>query len=142
MIDGVSQRVFARFCKTQRVAFATLFGSAVSGRATADSDLDLAFWVEGHRLEGRELDLTNGLMQTLHRNDIDVVVLNHANPLLQWQVASTGTLLYERTPGRFGRFQVYAMKRYDDSRKLLALQDLFLTRLLKGARPAWQTSWR
>jgi predicted nucleotidyltransferase len=140
MIDGVSEQTFEHFCRRHRVAFAVFFGSAASGRMMAHSDLDLAFWVEGQRIEGRELDLTNSLMQMLHRNEVDVVVLNHANPLLQWQVASTGKLLYERETGGFHRFQLYAMKRYDDSRRLLALQDRYLNRLLKGVRPAWQTS--
>jgi len=140
MIDGLSLTAFYRVCRQQRVAFAVLFGSSASGRTTAHSDLDLAFWVEGKQLKGCELTLTNALMALLHRNDVDVVVLNHANPLLQWQVASTGTPLYERRRGSFHRFQLYAMKRYDDSKKLLALQELFLRRLLTGAHPAWQTS--
>ena len=140
MIDGIAQQTFARFCKRRRVTCAALFGSTVSGRRTAHSDLDLAFWVEGKRIDGRDLELTNGLTQLLRRNDVDVVVLNHASPLLQWQVASTGTLLYERRGGSFRRFQIYAMKRYDDSRRLLALQDRFLDRVIKGVRPAWQTS--
>jgi len=142
MIDGVSQKTFERFCKTKRIAFAALFGSTASGKTTARSDLDLAFWVEGKRVEGRQLDLINGLMPLLRRSDLDVVVLNHASPLLQWQVASTGKLLYERQVGMFRRFQLYAMKRYDDAKKLLALQDRFLDRVVKGVRPAWQTSSR
>lgn len=140
MIDGASREAIRRLCRRERLTLAVVFGSTASGRRTTRSDLDLAFWVAGKRIEGRELELTNRLMQTWHRNDVDVVVLNHANPLLQWQVASTGTLLHEQMAGQFRQFQLYAMKRYDDSRKLLALQDLFLTRLLKGARPAWQMS--
>lgn len=137
MIDGISRVSFGRFCRKQRIGFAVLFGSLASGRQTAHSDLDLALWVEGTRVEIRELDLTNALTRFFHRNDVDVVVLNHASPLLQWQVASTGELLYERRAGGFRRFQLYAMKRYDDSRGLLALQDVFLKRCLKGVRVAW-----
>jgi predicted nucleotidyltransferase len=142
MIDGVSENAFRRFGKRERVALAVLFGSAASKRTTAPSDLDVAFWLDGKQVEGRELELTNGLMQLLHRNDVDVVVLNHASPLLQWQVASTGTPLYERRKGTFHQFQVSAMKRYDDTRRLFALQDRFLDRVVKGVRPAWQTSAR
>lgn len=136
MIDGVSQRVFARFCKTQRVAFATLFGSAASGRTTAHSDLDLAFWLDGKRMEGRELGLTNGLMQLLRRNDVDVVVLNHASPLLQWQVASTGALLYERRPGFFRRFQLLAFKRHHDSGRIYRWTRAYLEQFLATRRHA------
>ncbi len=138
-LDGVSETAFRRFCGTQRVAFAALFGSAAQGRATGQSDVDLAFWMQRTPTPSCELDLINALTPLFHRNDVDVVVLNHANPLLQWQVASTGTLLYERRAGAFRLFQLAAMKRYDDSRRLLALQDRFLDRLVKGVRPAWQT---
>jgi len=136
-IDGISHASFGRFCRRQRVELAVLFGSLARGRQTAHSDLDIAFWVEGTRVERRELGLTNALTCLFHRNDVDVVMLNHASPLLQWQVASTGELLYERRAGGFHRFQLYAMKRYDDSRGLLALQDVFLRRYLRGVRVAW-----
>jgi predicted nucleotidyltransferase len=118
VIDGVAEADFYRFCRQRRVALAVLFGSAASGRTTRHSDLDLAFWIEGKPVEGYDLDLTSGLMQLFHRNDVDVVLLNHANPLLQWQVASTGRPLYERHPGTFQRFQVTAFKRHHDAGRI------------------------
>ena len=136
MIDGLSHAAFERLCRRHQVRLAVVFGSTVAERRTAQSDLDLAFWLEGRRLEGQDLVLTNALMRVLHRNDVDVVVLNHASPLLAWQVASTGRMVYERHPGQFHQFQVLAMKRYDDSRKLFNLQDYFLTRFLKRVKPA------
>ena len=137
MGEEVSQQVLARFCRTQRVAFAVLFGSAARGRATAHSDVDLAFWVEGTRLDGRELDLTNALMALLHRNDVDVVVLNHANPLLQWQVASSGSsLLYERRPGTFQRFQLTAFKRHHDAGRIYRWTREYLHQIVTPVRHA------
>lgn len=132
MINGISEKTFARFCQREHVTLAVLFGSKANGRSTPRSDVDLAFWLTGRQVDGQELRLTNELMQQLHCNEVDVVVLNHANPLLQWQVASTGKLLYERESGRFHQFQIYAMKRFDDSKHLFALQDRFLDRVVKG----------
>lgn len=134
MINGISEKTFAQFCKREHATLAVLFGSTATGRAVPHSDLDLAFWLSGKDkdIEGGDLELTNSLMRLFHRNDVDVVVLNHANPLLQWQVASTGKLLYERESGRFHQFQIYAMKRFDDSKHLFALQDRFLDRVVKG----------
>jgi len=136
MIDGVSQKTFERFCKTKRIAFAALFGSTASGKTTARSDLDLAFWVEGKRVEGRQLDLINGLMPLLRRSDLDVVVLNHASPLLQWQVASTGQPLYEHTPGAFRRFQRLAFKRHNDAGRIYRWTSEYLDRVLTTTRHA------
>lgn len=142
LMDGVSPAAFRRFCRAQRVAFAVLFGSSAKGRRTARSDFDLAFWMDGKPTGHLELMLTNALTALFHQDDVDVVVLNHANPLLQWQVATSGTLLYEKQVGRFRWFQLYAMKRRDDSARLLGLQDLFLKRFVREVRPAWQTNSR
>ena len=54
MINGISHAAFRRFCKSQRIALAVLFGSAAHGRTTAQSDLDLAFWIDGKLLYERE----------------------------------------------------------------------------------------
>ena len=140
MIDGVSQHAFERFCKRQSITLAVLFGSTAAGKMTAHSDLDLAFWIDGARRDEQELMLANDLMKLFHRNDVDGIVLNHADPLMQWQVASTGALLYEKARGCFRWFQSYAMKRYDDSKRLLALQDRFLDRVVRRVPAAWQTN--
>ena len=139
MIDGISRADFRRFCKRQRVTCSVLFGSTTSGRVAAHSDLDVAFWLEGEPGEGREVDLTADLMRDLHRNDVDVVVLNHANPLLQWQVASTGKPLYERRRGAFRQFQVRAFKRHHDAGRIYQWTREYLDRVVatpRHARPA------
>ena len=136
MINGISREAFERFCRRRRVRLAVLFGSSVTGRRTAHSDLDLAFWLRDEPKPSSELDLTNVLMSLLHCNDVDVVVLNHANPLLQWQVASTGKPLYERQAGAFVRFQVRAFRRYHDGHRIYQWTRAYLHEWLKATRHA------
>jgi predicted nucleotidyltransferase len=65
---------------------AYLFGSAARDEARPHSDVDVAVYVdpegEPPGSYGYAAELTALLMQTLGRNDVDVVILNAASPLL------------------------------------------------------------
>ena len=97
---------------------AYLFGSRARGDAHGQSDVDVAVYVdksladEGHW--GYRAELTTVLMDALGTNDVDVVVLNEAPPLLYHRVLRDGILLVTRdlqaTTTRAG----YALSRYFD----------------------------
>jgi len=96
-----------------------LFGSMASGTGYAESDLDLA--VRGNSV----LDLvalTNDVTRLLHTDDVDLVDLRRASPLLMMEVAREGRLLYERTPGTYPAFCSLAHRRYVDTAKLRVAQ--------------------
>jgi uncharacterized protein len=100
--------------KELQIAF--LFGSTASGRVRKQqSDIDLAF------LFDKPVDilaLTNRVIRLLHFNDVDVVDLRYASPLLRFSVAKNGKLLFERSPGLFHEFVSLAFRRYVDTKKL------------------------
>ncbi len=97
---------------------AYLFGSQARGDAHRQSDVDVAVYIdksladEGHW--GYRAELTTSLMDALGTNDVDVVVLNQAPPLLYHRVLRDGVLLVTRdlqaTTTRAG----YALSRYFD----------------------------
>jgi predicted nucleotidyltransferase len=106
-----------------------LFGSAVRGRTVAESDVDL-----GVRCNG-PADLDNLYLEIAPRlgtDRLDLIDLRRAGPLLAFQVARTGRLLFERHPGTFREFQSLASRRYCDTEKLRHAQrrsiQLFLER--------------
>lgn len=99
--------------KTLQVAL--LFGSAASGKRHAKSDIDVAF------LFDRPVDvvaLANDVIRLLSTDNIDVVDLRRASPLLKFAVAEKGLLLYEREKGLFNEFYSLAFRRYVDTKKL------------------------
>ncbi|MFZ5998210.1 MAG: type VII toxin-antitoxin system MntA family adenylyltransferase antitoxin [Nitrospirota bacterium] len=105
-----------------------LFGSVAAGSMHKRSDIDLAFLFD---MQVDILELTNKVIRLLRTDDIDVVDLNRASPLLKFIVAKQGTLLYEKTEGVFNRFYSLAFRRYVDTRKLRDAQTAVVKQFLK-----------
>jgi uncharacterized protein YutE (UPF0331/DUF86 family) len=66
---------------------------------------------------------------------LDLVLLNRASPLLQFQVALHGAVLFEAAPGVFHAFQVLAAKRHADVAPLRRLDRLCVERFLRRTPP-------
>jgi uncharacterized protein len=92
---------------------AYLFGSCARGEIAAHSDVDAAVYVDPQLLKGADMpfgydaDLASRLMRALGTNDVDVVLLNAAPPLLYHRVLRDGVRLFARdlaaTTAREGR---------------------------------------
>ncbi len=122
-----SQR-WHELCETNGVMWIAQFGSSAIGRETSSSDMDLSVWLRAITDHGaaQAIALTNALMPLLGRSDVDVVVANTAAPLLQWSIARTGCVLYEREAGAFRRFQLYAWKRHEEAQRVRAWDARFV----------------
>ncbi|MBI3458250.1 MAG: nucleotidyltransferase domain-containing protein [Candidatus Rokubacteria bacterium] len=108
------------------------FGSAVSGRLHPRSDLDLAVLLEQPGLSFREFaDLQRDLQTLFPGREVDLAVLNHADPLFLKQVTERCTLLHG-SPRRLQELKLYAFKRYQDHRRYLALERHYVTRILRA----------
>ncbi len=97
---------------------AYLFGSQALGNVHAESDVDVAVYVDreqaGDPAFGYAAELATVLASALGRDRVDVVLLNEAPPLLYHRVLRDGVRLLARDPrattGREGR----ALSRYCD----------------------------
>jgi predicted nucleotidyltransferase len=110
-----------------------VFGSRVRGRARAGSDVDVAVLTDG------PVDLDAAYMALaprLRANGLDLVDLNRAGPLLAFEVARHGRLLFERAPGEFRQFQSLAFRRYADTKRLRDAQKRSIDVFLARGRPA------
>src|SRR5688572_14470659 len=88
----LERRLTEALLPRSEVLEAYLFGSRASGRAPPLSDIDVAVYVDEQRAAacagawGYAADLTAALMSALGTNDIDVLVLNRADPVLYHRV--------------------------------------------------------
>ena len=106
-----------------------LFGSAVSGKIHRKSDIDLAF------LFDKPVDilaLTNRVIRLLHTDNVDVVDLRRASPLLKYSAVRHGKPLYEREHGIFNEFYSLAFRMYVDTKKLRDAQEVAIKQFLKA----------
>ena len=97
-----------------------VYGSTATGRASAESDLDLAAWYgDPLRAIAAESDLIAEVLRELPpaAPPLDMTVLDLAEPLLTFMVAADGRPIFEDCPGAFVEFSVRASAAYRDSEK-------------------------
>jgi predicted nucleotidyltransferase len=119
------------------VVLAYLFGSQAEGKAGPISDVDIAVLlgpqVDREQWFQVQLDLIGELTGLFHRNDVDVVILNEATPLLAYQVVRYGRILYEdeaMLPAV--DFAAHAVSRYADTVPLRRLKRRYLEEWLEA----------
>lgn len=114
----IERRLRAELEGRLEVQDAYLFGSHATGRAQAHSDIDIAVWIDAEPPQtgrfGYAAELTAHLIAALGTNDVDVVVLNRAPPLLYHRVLRDGRRLLSRNPGATAAREGYAFSRYCD----------------------------
>jgi hypothetical protein len=114
----LARRLVALLERHEEVLEAYLFGSQATGRAQPHSDIDVAVCVDerraGHSGYGYQAELASALMSGLGVNDIDVVVLNHAPPVLYHRVLRDGQRILSRDLRATTTREGYALSRYCD----------------------------
>jgi len=89
-----------------------IFGSFASGKNREDSDLDIGVLALEDVSFSEQITLTNELSLIFNKN-IDLSVLNRANPLLLFQASKNSILLYGNRQD-FLKFKLYAFNVYND----------------------------
>ena len=113
----IDQDALARTCEEFSLSFVVLFGSQLPGKKGLKGDYDIAVFSEGKISDDQDLELVSRFSQILETDALDVVILNFASPLMQYEVATYGRVLYEKKPGSFDRFRWHAVQRWNDNKK-------------------------
>ena len=100
--------------ETPEVIAAWAFGSAADGRIAPGSDVDVGVWFEASPSFEQQLDLLARLQDTLGVDEVDLVALNDANPILRFEALS-GRRLFCRDPGRCAGFASLTAREYEDA---------------------------
>ncbi|WP_054075925.1 MULTISPECIES: type VII toxin-antitoxin system MntA family adenylyltransferase antitoxin [Comamonas] len=72
-----------------------VFGSQVTGHATADSDLDIALLMD-ERLPAEALWELSSTLANLVKCDVDLLDLRAASTVMQYRIITTGTRLWSK----------------------------------------------
>ena len=130
-----SARTLRPIAKRYGLRLIVLFGSQVSGRLHPDSDVDVAVWSDGSLKSRQILELWREMSEAFEA-DVDLGVLDHAEPLFLYQVARTGRLLYEKKQRDWAEFRGYAFRHYWDTQKFREDLARYIRRHTQGVRRA------
>jgi len=101
--------------KSIRLVF--LFGSSVSRRIHPASDVDIGILSDSvpnlSRINALAVELSS-----LLKKEVDLVVLNHASPILRMQVLKKGVLVFARDLKLYHQFFVDTVNQYDDLKRI------------------------
>jgi predicted nucleotidyltransferase len=114
-VHAAAGRIAPRFGLRLIVAF----GSQIRSAAADPQDLDLAV-VGSTPID--TIALTNAFIRALGFQNVDLVDLRRADPLLLALVAREGVPLYEAESGVFAEFCSLAIRRYHDTAKFRAAE--------------------
>jgi len=133
-IAALEARVREYFVGRDEVVAVYVFGSQTKGKATQESDVDIAlllspqFDLQAHfmyRIE-RAVEL-----EPLVRRPVDVVILNQATLVLCNQILRYGRLIYERDRKQRVAFEVRSRQAYYDFQPMLTRLNRALVRRIK-----------
>lgn len=135
-LSEIKQKAAQFFSSKPDVRFAFLFGSLAERKDTPLSDVDLAVYVD-ERVPSQEAHefvskLTTELMGVLKTNEIDLVLLNEAPPLLRHRILTRGESLFVRDPIQEQRFFVRSLQDYFDTAPLRSIQARYLREYIGG----------
>jgi predicted nucleotidyltransferase len=109
------------------------FGSSVSGHLHPGSDIDLAVLLTRVPASfDAHADLIADLQRLVPGREVDVALVNRADPLFLKRITDQCTLLYG-SPQRLQELKIYAFKRYQDHRRYLAMERAYVAAHLPPA---------
>lgn len=135
----VKNTLSAFFQNRDEVLLAYLFGSVAEDKQNRLSDLDIAVLVETDKLGkldeqpfGYQVSVMTDVISLLKTNDVDLVILNYATPLLSHEVVKYGEVVFCRDEEMRIQFEVRSLQQYIDTKPLRDIQHEYLVRRIKS----------
>ena len=117
-IEPATRRLGLALSELPGVRLGLLFGSRARGGARETSDFDIGVLVDEHLVHDDPGKTIRRLAARLGREVssalLDIVLLNHAPPLLRHRILRDGIVLFERTEGERVRFSIKTIRDYQD----------------------------
>jgi predicted nucleotidyltransferase len=130
----IKRKLTPYFARRREVLLAYLFGSVAQGRTNKLSDVDMALLVDERKFKGIDAKEPYGykaaviadFMGLLHTNEIDLVLLHEATPLLAHEVIRTGTVIFCRDEDLRADCEIRTRYHYLDTKKIRQIQAHYL----------------
>jgi predicted nucleotidyltransferase len=130
------QADLSAIAKNYGVLLVLQFGSSVTGKTHARSDVDIAVLLDRPEISFQEhADLLDALQRLFPGGDVDLALINHADPLFLKKITDDCQILYGSVE-RLQRLKIYAFKRYQDHQKYFDMERRYAAKYLAAPSPA------
>jgi uncharacterized protein len=117
----MEQAIISFFQTKKDIVAVFLFGSQVKKNKAVPGDVDIAvLYHDAGMLDFRARVELQESLSSLLKQDVDLVILNQANPIFKFQIFQGGKLLLNNNPDIFSRFLVKSLMEYDDIKRVRA----------------------
>jgi predicted nucleotidyltransferase len=133
VVTEEQRRRVASLAEKHRFRMVLLFGSAVSGREHARSDLDIAVLFGAGDPGFREYsEVCHNLQEVFPDRQVDVAAINHADPLFLKKIIENCQLLFGQQAD-LQQLKIFAFKRYQDHGRFFEMERAYVDRLARKA---------
>src|SRR6266545_1579718 len=130
MVTAALRERLAALAPRYGIRLALVFGSSASGLVHERSDFDLALLLEDPELDLRTLgELSHDLQASVPGRELDLAIINRADPLFLHQILATCELAYG-SPEVLQDVNLYAFRRYQDHLRYLDLESAYVRDLI------------
>jgi hypothetical protein len=127
-----SERSVRDIARKNGISLVLLFGSVAGDTPRPDSDVDIAVrFADGDVGLRRTLDVQRELSALFGGREVDLAVLNRADPLFMKKIAERCQVLYAE-PGAAMAFFLLSFKRYHDHGKYIEMERRFVAEYVRG----------
>ncbi|MFH1652752.1 MAG: helix-turn-helix domain-containing protein [Pseudomonadota bacterium] len=102
----------SKLCSSHHIKLLYLFGSAASGKMGTMSDVDFAFLSDDEIHLNIQIEIAHKIAQMIGVEEVDLVDLHDATPLLLFEVIDKGILLFRVSDLTRAEFEFYAISKY------------------------------
>lgn len=111
-----------KIARKYKLELLLLFGSRADGKASPDSDFDVAYLAKADLDLNREAKLITDLAPAFSSDNIDLVNLRKATPLLFYSITTQCQVMFQADDMIFPTMRAYAFKKYVETKPLRQLQ--------------------
>ncbi|MDI6688943.1 MAG: nucleotidyltransferase domain-containing protein [Actinomycetota bacterium] len=128
--NNANENDFEKIARRFNLRMILAFGSAVSTRVHPQSDVDIAVLCKKPDLSMEKYsDLLFELQKLIPEREVDLAVINQADPLFLKKIMERNEILYGKESD-LARLKIYAFKRYVDHRKYFRMEEEFARRFI------------
>lgn len=124
-VNDIKHTLIGYFQHHPEIEVAYIFGSLAQCRTTPLSDIDIAIMIDMQQIDmdiypyGYKAAIIADLMKLFKTNNIDLVILNEASPLLRHRVLYYGILIFSNNESKRIRFHTSTIDKYNDYKYLM-----------------------